>query len=114
MRFYVRTKIVWLYEEWNDYLHARLAFALARFGCRILDTTASLTDLNGLKGGMDKQCRLVKLRPRSAAERSLGPTNHSPERQNQHCAKVGVAHPTGGSRVGSRKVEPSLCKKGNS
>ncbi len=65
MRLYIRTKNVRLSEEWHDYLHARLAFALARFDHRILDITASLTDLNGPKGGVDKQCRLVvRLRPR--------------------------------------------------
>ena len=58
-------RTVRLSEEWHEYLHARLAFALARFDHRILDITASLTDVNGPKGGVDKQCRLVvRLRPR--------------------------------------------------
>jgi putative sigma-54 modulation protein len=65
MRLYFHSKNVRLSEEWQDYLHARLAFALARFDHRILDITASLTDLNGPKGGVDKQCRLlVRLHPR--------------------------------------------------
>lgn len=65
MRLCVRSKNVRLSEEWHDYLHARLTFALARFDHRILDTTAMLLDLNGPKGGVDKQCRLVvRLRPR--------------------------------------------------
>jgi putative sigma-54 modulation protein len=65
MRLYIRSKNVRLSEEWHDYLHARLAIALARFDHRIRDITASLTDLNGPKGGVDKQCRVVvRLRPR--------------------------------------------------
>jgi len=65
MRLYVRSKKVRLSEELYEYLHARLAFALARFDRRILDITASLTDVNGPKGGVDKQCRLVvRLRPK--------------------------------------------------
>jgi ribosome-associated translation inhibitor RaiA len=37
---------------------------LARFGHRIQDVAASLVDLNGSKGGVDKLCRVVvRLRP---------------------------------------------------
>jgi ribosome-associated translation inhibitor RaiA len=65
MRLYIRAKNILHSEEWHDYLQSRLAFALARFDCRIRDITASLTDLNGPKGGVDKQCRLVvRMRPR--------------------------------------------------
>jgi ribosome-associated translation inhibitor RaiA len=65
MRLYIRSKNGRLPKELYEYLHARLAFALARFDHRILDITVSLTELNGPKGGVDKQCRLVvRLRPK--------------------------------------------------
>lgn len=65
MRLYARSKNGRLSEELYEYLHARLAFALARFDRRIVDITVSVTDVNGPKGGVDKRCRLViRLRPK--------------------------------------------------
>lgn len=48
-------------EEW---IERRLHFALSRFSNRIRKVTVSLTDLNGPKGGIDKDCTLrVLLKP---------------------------------------------------
>jgi putative sigma-54 modulation protein len=64
MRLYIRSKHIRLSEELREQAYARLAFALARFDRQVRDITVSLTDLNGPKGGVDKQCRLVaRLRP---------------------------------------------------
>lgn len=37
----------------------RLQFALGRFGARIPKVTATVADLNGPRGGIDKRCRLI-------------------------------------------------------
>lgn len=65
MRLHIHAKNVRLFEELREQLRVRLAFALARFDRQILESPATLTDLNGPKGGVDKQCRLVvRLRPK--------------------------------------------------
>lgn len=37
----------------------RFEFALGRFGARVRSLTVRLSDLNGPKGGVDKQCRVA-------------------------------------------------------
>lgn len=37
----------------------RLLFALGRFGQRVARVVVHMTDLNGPRGGVDKQCRIV-------------------------------------------------------
>jgi len=65
MRLQIRCKSLRLSEEMREQVRVRLAFALARFGHRIKDVTAKLADLNGRKGGIDKQCCLVvRLNPK--------------------------------------------------
>ncbi len=64
MRLHIRSKNFSVTDAIREQVQERLAFALARFGKRIKNVTASLVDLNGPKGGVDKQCRLiVQLRP---------------------------------------------------
>lgn len=66
MRLHTRCRNLRLTKEIREQVRSRLAFALARFGHQIEEVTASLADLNGRKGGMDKQCRVVvKLHPNS-------------------------------------------------
>lgn len=65
MHFHIRCRKVPFSDEMSRQLGSRLAFALARFDQRIRSVTAILMDLNGPKGGIDKECRLViTLRPR--------------------------------------------------
>jgi hypothetical protein len=42
----------------RDYAERRLRFALDRFEPRIADVHLRLEDVNGPRGGVDKQCRL--------------------------------------------------------
>jgi putative sigma-54 modulation protein len=46
-------------SELKEHADRRLSFALSRFGSRILKTTMYLTDNNGPKGGVDKNCLIV-------------------------------------------------------
>lgn len=46
-------------SELKEHADRRLSFALSRFGSRILKTTVYLTDNNGPKGGVDKNCLIV-------------------------------------------------------
>ncbi|MCL5745688.1 MAG: HPF/RaiA family ribosome-associated protein [Acidobacteria bacterium] len=59
MRLHIRSKNFSLTDALREQVRSRLAFALARFRKRIKNITASLIDLNGRKGGVDKQCRLI-------------------------------------------------------
>ncbi len=47
-----------LSDALRDYAEHRLEFALDRFVPRIADVHLRLEDLNGPRGGVDKQCRL--------------------------------------------------------
>ena len=65
MRLFIRCKDFTLSEAVRERIRLRLASILARFADRIGDVTTSFADLNGPKGGVDKQCRVVvRLRPR--------------------------------------------------
>ena len=51
-------------ENIREFVRRRVAFALARFESRVSHVTIRLADLNGPKGGLDKQCRMqAKLQP---------------------------------------------------
>lgn len=64
MRLSIRSKNVKLSLAAQERIRLRMASALARFNRRVQDATASFVDMNGPKGGVDKQCRLVvRLRP---------------------------------------------------
>lgn len=49
--------------EWTpaviDLVHKRLDFALGRFAGRVRSLTVRLKDLNGPRGGVDKQCQIA-------------------------------------------------------
>lgn len=50
-------------DSLHDFVTRRLYFALGRFAPRIERVTARIGDMNGPRGGVDKQCRIeVKLR----------------------------------------------------
>lgn len=46
-------------EVLSTHIERRLRFALGRFGARVARVAVTLTDLNGPRGGVDKQCRIV-------------------------------------------------------
>ena len=50
-----------LTPELRLHIERRLQFALSRFGTRIGQVTVRLSSLNGLKGGIDKCCRIEVL-----------------------------------------------------
>ena len=43
----------------SAHIERRLRFALGRFGARVARVETTLTDLNGPRGGVDKQCRII-------------------------------------------------------
>lgn len=47
------------------YIERQLQFALSRFGARVSHVTVRVTDLNGPRGGVDKQCRMAAAVPSS-------------------------------------------------
>ncbi len=59
MRLQIRAKNFRLPEAVQEEMNRRIRFALGRFVGRISLVTVSLTDVNGPRRGMDKQCRLV-------------------------------------------------------
>lgn len=59
MKIDIRTHRVELTEALRAYVERRLRFALGRFGERIAAVTVTIQDLNGPRGGVDKQCRIT-------------------------------------------------------
>jgi putative sigma-54 modulation protein len=59
MRLQIHTKNFRLHDTDREEMERRLQFALNRFDGRISQVTVGLADLNGPRGGTDKQCRLV-------------------------------------------------------
>jgi putative sigma-54 modulation protein len=66
MKFGIRGRHIELTAALLAHVERRLRFAWSRFGQRIRHATVRLTDLNGRRGGVDKQCRVtVTLSPPS-------------------------------------------------
>ena len=59
MKFGIRGRHVELTEAVLGHVESRVRFALSRFGPRIRQIAVKLTDLNGPRGGFDKQCRVT-------------------------------------------------------
>ena len=59
MRLEIRGQHIEVTEALRTHAARRLQFALGRFGPRIARVVVLLTDLNGSRGGQDKQCRMV-------------------------------------------------------
>lgn len=64
MRLEVRGQHIEVTPALHAHAVRRLQFALSRFEPRIARMTIYLTDLNGPRGGRDKQCRMVAEMPR--------------------------------------------------
>ena len=59
MNVEIRAREVDLAEAMRCHLQRRLRFALGRFENRIRRVTVRLLDVNGPRGGIDKQCRIT-------------------------------------------------------
>ena len=59
MKIDIRRHHVELTEALRAHVERRLRFALGRFGARITAATVTIEDLNGPRGGVDKQCRIT-------------------------------------------------------
>lgn len=59
MKVLINDKLALLSEEASLQLQRKLAAALSKFGSRVKDVEISISDVNGLRGGIDKECRLV-------------------------------------------------------
>ena len=59
MKIDIRGHHVELTEALRAHVERRLRFALGRFGARITAATVTIEDLNGPRGGVDKQCRIT-------------------------------------------------------
>lgn len=46
-------------EALREHIERRLGFALRRFGDRFRSATVRVVDLNGPRGGVDKECRIT-------------------------------------------------------
>lgn len=59
MRTDIRGYHLTISDALRTHIERRLHFALSRFGSRILHVAVRLEDINGSRGGVDKQCRIV-------------------------------------------------------
>ena len=59
MKFGIRGRHIELTAALLAHVESRLRFAWSRFGQRIRHATVRLTDLNGRRGGVDKQCKVT-------------------------------------------------------
>ena len=64
MKLTIRARHLDLAPELRDLIHRRLDFALGRLAGEIEAVDVTVADLNGPKGGPDKQCR-VRIRCRA-------------------------------------------------
>lgn len=58
MKISIRARHLDLTPELRDQLHRRIYFALGRFAPVLRNVAVMVTDINGPKGGPDKQCRI--------------------------------------------------------
>ncbi|MCX5743322.1 MAG: HPF/RaiA family ribosome-associated protein [Proteobacteria bacterium] len=58
MKLTIRTRHLDLGPELRDLLHRRLDFALGRLTTALHTVEVTIVDINGPKGGADKQCRI--------------------------------------------------------
>ncbi len=64
MKIHWHTPGVQVYAKWRAEVEDRIHAALSRFGQRIVTLDLYLSDENGPRGGVDKNCRLIaKLSP---------------------------------------------------
>ncbi len=61
MQVEIRGKGFRVTDVLSTYIQRRLGFALGRFGRRVQRVLVRVEDVNGPKGGIDKQCRVAVL-----------------------------------------------------
>ena len=59
MKIDIRGHRIELTEALRTHIERRLQFALRQFGARVTAVTVTVEDLNGPRGGVDKQCRIT-------------------------------------------------------
>ncbi len=59
MKITIKAHRLKLAQETNTAMERRLRFALGRFGASVSEVTVRLTDINGPRGGIDKECLVV-------------------------------------------------------
>jgi len=59
MKITIKAHRLKLAQNTTTAMERRLRFALGRFGASVSEVTVRLTDLNGPKGGIDKECLIV-------------------------------------------------------
>jgi hypothetical protein len=59
MKITIKAHRLKLAQQTTAAMERRLLFALGRFGASVSEVTVRLTDLNGPKGGIDKECLIV-------------------------------------------------------
>lgn len=73
MNVFIHTQGLKLSREDHEHIRSRLRQVLARFGRRAMGATLHLSDVNGPKGGGDKDCHLVvELEDTTAVVRDRG------------------------------------------
>lgn len=59
MNLQISSRNVELTQETHDLIERRVQFALERFSEQIRSVTLTIQDINGDRGGEDKQCRML-------------------------------------------------------
>lgn len=59
MKITIKAHRLKLAQETNTAMERRIRFALGRFGASVSEVTVRLTDINGPRGGIDKECLVV-------------------------------------------------------
>jgi len=73
MRVFIQTHGLILSREESEHIRQRLRQALSRFGQQAMGATLHLRDINGPRGGNDKDCQLVvELEDTTAGVRDRG------------------------------------------
>ena len=88
-----------------DYIDHRVSFAFARTRHEIDNTKITITDINGPKGGVDKQCKVI-IKPRGMKPIVIAEKRESVRNAIDRCL-------TRASHSINRKLKRkrSLCKK---
>ena len=104
MELEIRRQDAHLDEAMREFVERRIAFALRPFEQQVTRVNVNLNDVNGPRGGVDKQCRiLVSLR--------RGPTVRIEDLDVDLASAVGRAADRVGTAV-SRRIERKRHRKG--